>query len=246
MGSRPMFHALEIKDIGINKFETIIKNYGLIIKKRRRRIVTTHGIYENQDTNLINNFELSNINQVVVGDITYFQKKERTYYVFTLKDAYSKRIIGLYGSDNMMATNAVKTLRQVIYTRGKENLSQTIHHSDAGSQYKSNIYKKLLSGCKMQMSIANNCLQNGMAEQLNDVIKNSYLQFEEIKNVYQLNESLKKIKKIINEERPVAALGYRTPAKFERWIAKLCEAERPKMKLHDFTKAKCKHCVGEL
>lgn len=231
MGSRVMYHALSIDGIGVNKFEQIISKHGLTVKNRRRRIVTTNGLQENWDKNLINGLTLNGINQVISGDITYFILKNKTYYIFTLKDMYSKRIVGLYGSDNMLAINAVKTLKQVIQLRGKA-LEKCIHHSDAGSQYKSRIYKSVLSKQKMKMSIAENALQNGMAEQLNGILKHDYLT-KEIKNVGDLNRVLSRIKSIINEQRPVKNLGYRTPAGFEDWL--LQTDKPPEIKLYDFT-----------
>lgn len=234
MGSRVLFYALKVDIIGINKFEQLLSARGLSAIQKRKRIVTTTGVYEDTDENLINGLSINNINIVIAGDITYFSNGATLFYIFTLKDAYSKRVVGLYGSDTMMAINAIKTLKQVVHLRKGSNLCNTIHHSDAGSQYKSGIYKTLLKSYKMKMSIAQNCLQNGMAEQFNDIVKNHYLINENVKTVGQLNKALHKIKKIINEQRPVAALGYKTPVAYEQWIATLTEQQRPMVKLYDF------------
>ena len=234
MGSRVLFYALKVEGIGVNKFENLLSERGLAAKYKRKRIVTTTGLYEDTDVNLINGLVVSHINEVIAGDITYFKIRTKVFYIFTLKDAYSKRIVGLYGSDNMLAINAVKTLKQVITLRKKSNLGNMIHHSDAGTQYKSGIYKALLEGCNIRMSIADNCLQNGMAEQLNDIVKNYYLINENITTVKELNKALCKIKKLINEERPVEALGYKTPVQYEKWIASLDPSQRPEVKLHKF------------
>ncbi len=236
MGCRVLFYAIKVAHIGINKFEELLSSKGLAAKRTRKRIVTTTGLYEDTDVNLINGLEINNINVVIAGDITYFKLGAKLFYIFTLKDAYSKRVVGLYGSDTMMAVHAVQTLKQVIRLRNKVKLCNTIHHTDAGTQYKSAIYKKVLKNCKIKMSIAENCLQNGMAEQFNDIVKNHYLINEKIKSVAQLNKALQKIKKLINEERPVEALGYKTPVAFEQWIAALTEEQRPKIKLYDFFK----------
>jgi len=234
MGSRILFYAIKPVDIGINKFEKLVASKGYGIIRKRKRIITTQGVHEEGDINLTNGLVLTEINQAIAGDISYVQCGLQTFYVFTLKDAYSKMIVGLTGSDNMMAINAIKTLKQVVKLRGKDNLKGTIHHTDAGTQYKSTVYKKLISSCKMQRSIAGDCLQNGMAEQLNDVLKNNYLWNEKIKTTSQFNRLLREIKKLINEERPVAALGYRTPIEFEKWIKSVPVDQRPKVKLYDF------------
>ena len=234
MGSRVLFYALKVEGIGINTFESLLSARGLSARYKRKRIVTTTGIYEDTDVNLTNGLLLNNINQVIAGDITYFKSGAKLFYIFTLKDAYSKRIVGLHGSDNMLAVNAVKTFKQVITLRKKSNLCNTIHHSDAGSQYKSALYKALLKGCKIKMSIAEDCLQNGMAEQLNDIVKNHYLINEKITTVNGLNKTLGKIKKLINEQRPVQALSYRTPVEYERWILGLNPSERPLTRMYNF------------
>ena len=238
MGARVMYYQLKVEDIGVNKFERILSKNGLSVKIKRRRIITTDGYYENCDTNLINGITLTNINQVIAGDITYLILNNKNYYIFSLKDMYSKRIVGLFASDTMLAINAVKTLKQTIKTRGV-NIKNCIHHSDAGSQYKSNVYKNLLKKNYMKMSIAENCLQNGMAEQLNGVLKNDYIK-NQIKDVKSLNKQLNNIKRLINEERPVKALGYKTPIEFERWIKN--NNKSPVMELYDFTK----DCEGTL
>ncbi|MEG4230477.1 DDE-type integrase/transposase/recombinase [Microcoleus sp. N9_B1] len=234
MGSRVMYHQLKINQIGINKFEKIISEHGLTIKTKRKRIITTNGLYEKSDINLINGLVLNNINQVIAGDLTYLVLNDKTYYIFTLKDMYSKRIIGLYGSDTMMAVNAIITLKQAIKLRGK-SINDCIHHSDAGSQYKSKAYKDILNKNQMKMSIAENCLQNGMAEQLNGILKNDYIE-KNIKNVYALNKQLNEIKRLINEEKPVKELQYKTPVEFEKWIENA--PHTLEMKLYDFTKSK--------
>ena len=232
MGARVLYHYLNIRSIGINKFEQIVSRNGLSVVIKKKRIVTTNGLYEEWDKNLINGLVLDDINQVIAGDITYFILKEKTYYIFTLKDMFSKRIVGLYGSDTMLSLNAIKTLEQVIKLRGS-NINKCIHHSDAGSQYKSNAYKKKLKKHHLVMSIAENCLQNGMAEQLNGVLKNDYIT-RDIKNLKGLNKQLKEIMYLINEERPVKELGYKTPVEFEKWV--LDKNPKPTFKLYDFTK----------
>ena len=230
MGSRVLFHHLNIKEVGINRFEKLVSEAGLSVKTKRKRIVTTNGVHEDFDENLISGKTLNAINQVIAGDITYVQTIEKTYYVFTLKDMYSRRIVGLWGSDRMYAKNAVKALKQAILLRGA-SIKNCIHHSDAGGQYKSNIYKNILKINGLQMSIAENCLQNGMAEQLNGIIKNGYLETD-IKNVNDLNQKLKKIKRLLNQERPVKALGYKTPVEFEEWLKE--QEKPPELGLYDF------------
>lgn len=236
MGSRRMFYNLNIQEVGINRFEKIVSEHNLTVVPKKRRIVTTQGYYEEGDINLLNGRILNDINQVIAGDITYLKTNKKSYYICTLKDMYSKRIVGLYGSDNMMATTIIKALRQAIKLRGK-GIHGCIHHSDAGTQYKSNIYKNLIKIHHIVPSIAENCLQNGMAEQLNGALKNDYMP-SNIKSVTELNKFLTQIKKTINEEIPVSSLGYMTPVQYEEYLKSTSLAGHKTIKLYDFNEYK--------
>jgi putative transposase len=232
MGARPLYYALKIEGVGINKFEQLLSTNGFNVSVRKNPRITTDGSRWINDVNLVRGLNITDINQVILGDITYWGFKGKFYYVFTLKDAYSKRIVGLYGSDTLEAKNAIKCLSQVICLRGKTVLKDCIHHSDAGSQYKSKSYRAKAK--YLRWSIAANCLENGMAEQLNFILKNHYLEDEEVKTVTQLNGLLRKIKKIMNEKRPVKFLGYKTPTDFEEFIKGIPTEQRPKFKFSEW------------
>ena len=57
---------------------------------------------------------------------------------------------------------------------------------------------------------------------------------EEVKTVTQLNGLLRKIKKIMNEKRPVKFLGYKTPTDFEEFIKGIPTEQRPKFKFSEW------------
>lgn len=237
MGSRLLYYAakiLEIPEMGITKFENLMSEKGMTQKLKKKWVKTTIPV-KHQYPNRINGIEISDINKVVVGDITYYDTLGQRYYIFTLKDIYSKRVLGLYGSQNMYAQCALEAFYQMREVRSKEDMHGMIHHTDAGSQYLSKKYKAELKKNKIQISVAKNCLENGSAEQLNGVIKNDYLDNYDIRNVKHLNKALQEIKSLINLEKPVALLGYRTTIEFEKYIENLSKEDRPKVRLYDFT-----------
>jgi len=238
MGSRLLYTAAqisEIKGVGITKFEKLMSELNLVQKLNRKWVITTIPV-KHQYPNLINGLVLQSPSKVVVGDITYYHTEGNRYYIFTLKDMYSKRVLGLYGSDNMKKEIALAALAQMFEVRSEEELAGLIHHTDAGTQYLSNAYKEELRKKRIQISVAKNCLQNGAAEQLNGVVKNDYLDNYVIKNTRELNKALEEIKDLINREKPVAALKYKTPIEFEEYILGISEEKRPKVELYNFTK----------
>lgn len=236
MGSRPMYYAAnisEIPGIGITKFERFMSDLGMVQKPNRKWNRTTISV-KHSYPNLINSKVITSTNEVVVGDITYYYSGKEQYYIFTLKDMYSKRILGLSGSLDMSKESALAAFKQMLEVKKGEHIEGMIHHTDAGSQYLSNLYKDKLEANKIKISIAKNCLENGAAEQLNGVVKNDYLCSFEIRNLNHLKKVLNEIKILINEHRPVAALGYRTPVEFENYIKGLSQDQRPKVAFYDF------------
>ena len=234
MGSRSLYYATGITEIGITKFERLMSEKGMTVSKKKKWLKTTIPL-KHQYPNLLNGLEVRDINEVIVGDITYYYTRGKRYYIFVLKDVYSNRIVGLSGSNHMYAEEVIEAFYQLVATRSKEQLRGTIHHTDAGSQYLSEIYKTEIKRMGMRISIAKNCLENGSAEQLNGVIKNDYLDNYTIRNVRELQKALIEIKELINTEKPVKRLGYRTPVEFENYIKQIPKEERPKVVLYDFT-----------
>lgn len=235
MGCRPLYYKLQDPGIGINTFEQLMVREGLTIPRRKKRIVTTQSTGQHKYKNLTNGLCLNDINQLVVGDITYYQSVEILFYIFCLKDAYSGRIVGLTGDSNMMWDKAMACLGQLIALRGEAALKGMIHHTDGGGQFRSKDYIKKLVDLHVRISQAGNCLENGCAEQCNHVVKNQYLVNEHITNVRELHHAMEKVKRLINDERPVKRLGYLTPVEFEEAIRHIPLEQRTIVQCYDFT-----------
>ena len=239
MGSRSLYYTLQNHagielSIGVNKFETLMRDRGLLVKRSKKWTKTSDGLGKENYPNLISGIGINGINQVIVGDITYYPLESYHAYIFTLKDAYSQRILGLLPSVTMEAGVGLQCLQNAIHIRKEVNLKGCIHHTDNGSQYNAQIYKNRLVNVGMKISRATNCLENGSAENLNGLIKNSYLKPWQISTFTQLQKACKELIHISNEQRAIHDLGYLSPVKFEELIAELPVSERPIKYLHDF------------
>lgn len=239
MGSRVLYSKLKDPPMGITAFECLMSERGMTIPRSKKYIVTTQSAGTSRYPNLKSGLKVNDINQLIVGDITYYQPKVELYYIFALKDVYSGRIVGLTGDTNMKADKAQRCLAQLVRLRGTAALEGAIHHTDGGGQYRATAYLNRLNNYGMQISQAYNSLENGCAEQLNDILKSGYLDNEEINNVKDLHHALWKIKRLINEDRPVRALGYRTPLAYEEYIADIPIDQRRIVERYDFTKDHC-------
>jgi transposase InsO family protein len=235
MGSRPMYYKLRIKEMGINKFERIIKEAGLGVKQNKRRIITTHSnSYHKHYPNLTYGIKLNGINQLWVSDITYWLGEDDTYYITLMQDVYSRRILGYHADDNMYAENNLKVLGQSIKIRGISKYQVLIHHSDKGSQYTCREYERRLNKAEIDISMAKNSIENPYAERLNGIIKNDYLVYEHIFDLSSLCMALKRVVWLYNYHRPHSELEYMTPVEFEKHILQVNLEKRKEMILYDF------------
>ena len=128
----------------------------------------------------------------------------------------------------MSGENAEKCLQQVLaYNKIRKYENLLILHTDGGSQYRSNNFQNMLNSAQIRPSHAKNCLENGLSERENGILKNEYLIDYKIKSVKHLNRILSKIKHQANETWPSKTLGYKTPKEYAKWIRDTKVEERP-------------------
>ena len=210
MGSRPLYKMLNISGMGINQFERLLSEEGLCIKRKRNRSKTTDGhLFKGKIMNLTNGKVLDGINQLWVSDITYFQRGNKNFYIILMMDVYSRVIIGAGIYTDMFSDNNILVLKASLRERGIKNYDGSlIHHSDKGSQFMSKAYRELLKKYGIELSVAENSLQNAYAERLNGIIKNDYLEFFHTEDLSQLRRHLNRSVWLYNNQRPHSALKY--------------------------------------
>jgi transposase InsO family protein len=233
-GSRTLFYNLGIKvlyGIGVTRFEGLMSKYGLSLHPLQTRIITTKSSLQSWNyRNLTSGLELQSINKLVVGDLTYINWGKKRYYLFCLTDVYSGRIVGYSLSTRMRSEDAMIALNMWMILRGMQNLLLCIHHTDGGGQYFSKIYLKALRKLGVRVSVAKNCLQNGYAEQRNGLIKHHLIPTISSVKEKHLHKGMGQVIEYYNAERKQAALGWKSPVEFEKYIATL--EVRPTMQLY--------------
>lgn len=241
MGSRAIYYAAKNtlgKDlgIGVTAFEEYMSSTCQTINVRKKHWTkTSDGLGKENYPNLINGLILNGYNQLIVGDITYYTVGNQQCYIFTLKEVYSQRILGVIPSKTLKVENAILCLESAFKQRKSDDLTGCIHHSDNGSQYNAGVYKSMILNSGLVISRAGNCLENGSAENLNNILKNMYLDHYSINTFAGLQRACKDLIGILNEQKPIKELGWLTPVQFEKIIKELPLDERPKKQLHDFT-----------
>ena len=215
-GLEKMYYTLAPSFLGRDRFIAVLNQMGYGVVKVKNFIKTTKPVHSSYE-NLIEGMSVTGINQVLQSDITYYYAGSRFYYIVFIIDVYSKRIVGFQASDHMRAEANVTALQQTIKLRGKTNLSDTIHHSDRGSQYIAKRYRNLLEKHHINISMGYNAMENAYAERINGIIKNEYLKYKEITDLASLKKQLQKAVKHYNHKRIHNHLPNRmTPVNFEK------------------------------
>jgi len=160
----------ELKDEGLKagryRVRRLMREQQLwAIQPRRFRPRTTVSDNSKASPNLMKEVSVSKPKTVLVGDITYLPLANGKWcYLASWQDRVSKRVAGWKISDRMTDDLVIEALDKALM-RGLA-AKDAIIHSDRGSQYSSNAFRKLLSknGLRQSMSGKGNCYDNAQAE----------------------------------------------------------------------------------
>jgi putative transposase len=100
------------------------------------------------------NFRTKNINQAWVSDTPFIRTRQGWLYLATILDLYSRKVIGWAMSDRNDTKLVCDALMMAHWRQGKVKVKDVIVHSDQGSTYASNEYRRLLKEHNMQCSMS--------------------------------------------------------------------------------------------
>jgi transposase InsO family protein len=196
-------------------FDVLSANY-LLVRRRKKQTITTNSYHRfKKYPNLIRNFVPTSPNQLWVSDITYWKIKDVFTYISFVTDAYSRKIVGHHLGNSLQTSDTIQALKMSVSSLSNEekNELQLIHHSDRGTQYCSDEYVKLLKANNIEISMTENGdpLENAIAERVNGIIKEEYLNDYQVNNIMEARELLDAVIKLYNNERPHMSIGNLTP-----------------------------------
>jgi transposase InsO family protein len=219
IGGRKLLHMLEeflkIHHIKMRRDQLfdLLREYQLLIKKRKRRIFTTDSNHRfRRYPNLIKGLELLKAGQLWVCDITYISTKQGFCYLSLITDAYSKKIVGYNLERTLAVEGCVLALKMALETLERP-VHKLIHHSDRGSQYCCNEYVHLLQQHLIQISMTENGdpYENPVAERMNGILKDELNLAQIFSNFYHAASVVRESIQLYNELRPHASCDYLTP-----------------------------------
>ena len=189
-------------------FDLVAANNLQVTKRKRRYITTNSNHVFKKYPNLIRGIAPDGPDQIWVSDITYIRSGEEFLYLFLITDMYSKKILGYRLAKTLDSSHAVNSLQDAIRNSSKPITGLT-HHSDRGIQYCSKDYIKLLEKHNIKISMTENGdpLENPVAERVNGILKDEYLNQYQRLTLIQLEKSIQKY----NNERPHLSINMLTP-----------------------------------
>lgn len=188
------------------------------IISKRYRVSTTdsnHNLPVAQN-HLNRKFKVKSAAKVWVSDITYIRTNQGWLYLTIIMDLYDRKIIGWALSKTMSTLDTVIAAWNMALTNRSIN-SQLIFHSDRGSQYASNEFRKVLIGkpVKQSMSRKGNCWDNAVAENFFKIIKSELIYHKRYISQQQARiEVFEFIEIWYNRKRRHSYLGYKTPEEY--------------------------------
>lgn len=223
MGTRKLYEKIQpflvehsIK-MGRDLMFDLLASHNLLVKKRKRRIFTTQSYHWlRKYTNLIRDFAPTAPNQLWVSDITYWKIRGTHFYISFITDAYSHKIVGYHVAETLEAIESIHALKMAIASLRNESILpfQLIHHSDRGLQYCSYDYVKILQDNKIRISMteSGDPLDNAIAERVNGIIKDEYLNQKVTHDIRHALLNLNSVVKLYNEDRPHMSIGNLYPS----------------------------------
>jgi len=163
-------------------------------------------------TNRIKDLEVTQPNEVWVGDLTYLRTQEGFLYLALLTDKKSRKIVGYHCGDTLEAEGCLQALERALSDLPAG--VHPIHHSDRGTQYCCHEYVNRLAdrGLSISMTERNHCAENALAERMNGILKSEYSVGREFKSKQDARRAVDQAVHLYNTRRPHTALDYRVPA----------------------------------
>ena len=227
-------HARNYRAYGRKRMADELKDQGVAIGERRvgrlmrdndicvvrthkfKRTTNSNHTYNTAPNLLDGDFEATGPNQKWAGDISYLWTAEGWLYLAVIIDLYSRRVIGWAVSDRLKRDLPIEALKRAIALR--QPPPGVIHHSDRGSQYCSNDYRKLLKDHRFLSSMYSkgNCYDNAAVETFFKSLKAELIWREKYETRQQAQNALfHYINGFYNPRRRHSYLGNISPVKYE-------------------------------
>lgn len=207
------------QQVNLKRVERLMRVMGLRGVSRRKGFVvtTTRNPKDRPAPDLVQRcFTASDINQLWVADMTYIPTWQGFLYLAVVLDACSRKVVGWAFGSRMTADLVITALNMALHTRRPQSV---IHHSDQGSQYTSMAFGKRCEQMKVRPSMGSvgDAYDNAMAESFFASLECGLIDRRSWATKAQARlDIFSWIESWYNPHRLHSALGYLSPAEFEK------------------------------
>ncbi len=155
--------------------------------------------------------------KLLAGDITYLKTKSGFVYLAVVLDLFNREVVGWSMGDNLETTIVLDALDSAMRKVGPD--AEVIFHSDRGSQYASDAYRKFLKNknIKPSMSRKGNCYDNAYVESWFASLKKDEIYRKDFKCKENIKSSVfEYIEVWYNKKRSHSSLGYLSPVEYKQ------------------------------
>lgn len=222
-GSRRIKAALVHQGVSVSRHRVrnIMRKKGLRPVWRRKFVHTTDSRHDLPVApNLLNReFDPVAPNLAWVADLTYIRTRTGWLYLAAVMDLFSRKIVGWAMAPSMPAELVCQALQVAIGQR--EVAPGLLVHSDRGSQYASELHRKLLEqyGLQISMSRKGNCWDNSVMERFFLSLKMERVWLRDYANQAEAEKDVADyIVGFYNNVRLHSKLGYQSPNIYEHSV----------------------------
>lgn len=219
----PRVHAELVMGQGIRcsrkRVARLMREAGLVgVHRRRRRGTTRRDPARQPHPDLVRRvFTPTEPNRLWVADLTQHATVEGWLYTAAVLDVFSRLVVGWAMGERPVAELVVDALNMALWNRRPG--PGLIHHSDHGAQYTSLVFTRRLqeTGILGSMGTVGDALDNAVAESFFATLQTELLDRRSWPTRQALSSAIfAYVEGFYNRRRRHSALGYLSPAEFER------------------------------
>lgn len=219
-GSPRVYLALRRNGIRVGKkrVERLMRSLGL--QGRVVKVTRTPGLKyfkaEGENLRLLAP-EVTGLNQQWVADVTYIKVKGRWFYLATVMDLYSRRILGWSLDTKRTTALTLSALRYAL--KGRRPEKDMIFHTDRGIEFAAFRFRDKLKkhGIKASVNRPGHCTDNAHMESFFHSLKVELIRGRKFNGGKELRSSLNSyINQFYNHKRLHSGIGYYSPAEYEK------------------------------